>query len=101
MFNRPIFQYLAVTMLLLSITPLIVLGFTVYTGQSSSLNYQSVESSKQHALEWNDNIDSILAKGISDTSNVGNSFDVVQSIKIGSTWNESALFSTLYFHRPL
>ena len=92
--NRPIFQYLAVTMLVLSITPLLILGFSVYAGQSSSLSNMSVEASKQHALEWNDNVDSILAKGIADTTNVGNSFDVVNSIKIGSTWNASALYAS-------
>ena len=92
--NRPIFEYLAVTMLVLSITPLMILGFSVYVGQSNSLNSQSVESAKQHALEWNDNVDSILAKGVADTTNVGNAFDVVNSIKIGSTWNNTALYAS-------
>lgn len=92
--NRPIFQYLIVTMLLISITPILILGVAVYSEQASSFNTQNISSARQHASEWSASIDNILKNGITETKLVGQAPSVLKSIEIGSSWNASSLYAS-------
>ena len=83
-----------VTMLIISITPVVVLGITMYTEQSSSFNSQNNISATQHAKEWSSSVDQILKNGITETSLVGQAPSVLKSIEVGSTMNKSALYAT-------
>ncbi len=93
-FNRPIFQYLMVTMIIISIVPVLALGVVVFSEQTSSLNNQSFTSARQHVLEWNTAIDDIITNGVTATKLVGESPSVLKSIEIGSTWNKSTLYAS-------
>lgn len=93
-FNRPIFQYLMIITLISSTVPLLILGIAVYVEETNTINSISVTSAKEHALDWNENINSILDKGIDDTYTIGSSPSVLQSIAIGSSWNTSYLYSS-------
>ena len=83
-----------VTMIIISVTPVLLLGVSVYFEQTSSSNSQNITSAKQHALEWSTAIDDILQTGITETKLVGQAPSVLQSIEIGSSWNKTALYAT-------
>ena len=94
MLNRPIFQYLMVTGLIIAITPVIILGIMVYSEQGNSFNNQYQAAATEHALEWSSSVDQILKNGILETTLVGQSPSILKSISIGSTWNETALWAS-------
>lgn len=81
-------------MLIITITPLLVLGVSVYSEQTSAFNSQSATSASQHSLEWNAAIDNILSNGVTETKLVGQAPSVLQSISIGSSMNKSELYAT-------
>jgi methyl-accepting chemotaxis protein len=94
LFNRPIFQYLLIIMLAISLIPVILLGIAVYGEQTDSISGQNLTASKQHALEWSEYVEEILIKGIKDTTSVANAPDVIYSCNIGATWNATDLYAS-------
>ena len=92
--NRPIFQYLTVTTLILTLIPILVLGAIMYSGQNDAFTYQNNTASTQHALEWNNNVNSILSKSIQDTKSVASTYAVMKSMEVGSTWNKTQLYAS-------
>ena len=88
LFNRPIFQYLLLSMQKITITPVVNLGLTIFVEQTNSTTSQNHTAAKEHALEWSTSVDQILKNGITETKLVGQAPRVLKSIEIGSDMNK-------------
>lgn len=95
-FNRSLFQFIVILMLSVSIGPVFTIGTIIFMEQNNSLNSQNITNAKQHALEWEDYVNSALGKSFSEIKSLSLDPAIQKTCLIAENMTKSELFYGSY-----